>query len=233
MTEHQYLTVSEESYKDGEIILEEGRHGDWVYVIESGEVELSKMVGDKKVVIEILKSGDVFGELSFITKSTRTATCRARGATVIGLLDRSFLDDEYNKLSENFQKILTNLALRLEKTTAVASQAIIRRRDPRITKVLSLDYERTGRFIKGCSSNVSAGGVFIETPKPYAVGETFILELYLSEDEKPVKVQCQVRWNRPSGNEFESSGMGVKFVKMKDGDRKRLQKLIKAQNSCD
>lgn len=225
MKEHQYLTVSEKSYGDGEIILEEGGHGDWIYVVESGEVELSKMVGDKKVVIEVLKPGDVFGELGFITKSTLVTTCRAKGPAVVGLLDRDFLDSEYKKLSENFREIIEKLAIRLENTTSAASRSIVRRKDLRITKVLSLDYEKAGSLIKSCSRNVSTGGVFIETPKPYPVGETFILELYLLEDTKPVRAKCQVRWSRPAGKS-ESSGMGVKFVEMREDDQEKLRQLI-------
>ncbi|MEI8173456.1 MAG: cyclic nucleotide-binding domain-containing protein [Deltaproteobacteria bacterium] len=106
-----------ETYQDGQIIFEEGSHGDWLYEIDSGSVELSKKFKGNNVVIEILQPGDIFGEMAFIARFPRTASARAIGETTIGIIDRNFLDEEYNKLSQHFQSILKTLALRLEKTT--------------------------------------------------------------------------------------------------------------------
>jgi CRP/FNR family transcriptional regulator, cyclic AMP receptor protein len=112
-----YQIATEETFQDGQIIFDEGSSGDWVYVIDSGAVELSKKVEGKKIVIEILQPGDIFGELAFIAHVPRTATARAVGLTTVGVIDRTFLDQEYNKLSQYFQVILRTLALRLKRTT--------------------------------------------------------------------------------------------------------------------
>ena len=106
-----------ETYQDGQIIFEEGSHGDWIYAIESGAVELSKAVKGGRAVIVVLQSGDVFGEIAFLARIPRTATARAVGETTVGLIDRAFLDTEYNKLSQHFQVILRTLSLRLKRAT--------------------------------------------------------------------------------------------------------------------
>jgi len=106
-----------ETYQDGQIIIEEGSHGDWIYTIESGAVELSKAVKGGRAVIAVLQSGDIFGEIAFLARIPRTATARAVGETTVGLIDRSFLDAEYNKLSQHFQEILKILSMRLKKAT--------------------------------------------------------------------------------------------------------------------
>lgn len=112
-----FQVAIEETFQDGQIIFDEGSSGDWIYVIESGTVELSKKIEGSKVVIEVLKPGDIFGELAFIAGVQRTATARAVGETTVGVIDRTFLDHEYNKLSQHFQLILRTLAIRLKKTT--------------------------------------------------------------------------------------------------------------------
>ena len=107
-----YLT-----FQDGEIIFEEGSTDDALYVVDYGSVELSKMVKGRKVVIEILQPGYIFGEMAFLARIPRTATAQAVGETSVGIIDRAFLDAEYSKLSEHFQTIITTLALRLQKAT--------------------------------------------------------------------------------------------------------------------
>ncbi len=66
-----FETSTEETFEDGEIIIEEGRSGDWVYVIESGEVELFKKLDGNKITIEVLKPGTWYRPL---TTAAQTST---------------------------------------------------------------------------------------------------------------------------------------------------------------
>lgn len=108
-----------EKYKDGQVIFKEGTHGDWLYMVEEGAVEISRIVNGKKIPITTFKEGEIFGEVAYIAKVERSATATAVGDTTIGVIDRDFFDKEFNKLSGNFQLILRTLALRLKKTTDV------------------------------------------------------------------------------------------------------------------
>jgi CRP-like cAMP-binding protein len=112
-----FKIVSYETFQDGQIIFEEGSNGDWIYVVEEGEVEISKNVGGQRIVIETLKESDVFGEIAYIDKAPRSATATAKGTIVVGIIDRDFFDTEFNKISADFQKILRTVAFRLRKTT--------------------------------------------------------------------------------------------------------------------
>ncbi|PKN71484.1 MAG: hypothetical protein CVU54_00230 [Deltaproteobacteria bacterium HGW-Deltaproteobacteria-12] len=108
-----------EKYSDGQTIFKEGTHGDWLYIVEDGAVEISRTVNDRKILIATFKEGEIFGEVAYIAKVERSATATASGDTTIGVIDRDFFDQEFNKLSGNFQLILKTLALRLKKTTDV------------------------------------------------------------------------------------------------------------------
>jgi CRP-like cAMP-binding protein len=112
-----FQIASYETFQDGEAIFTEGANGDWIYVVEEGTVEISKKVDDRKIVIEILKPGDIFGEMAYIDKTPRSATATAIGKAVVGIIDREFFDKEFNKLSADFQQILKTVALRLRKNT--------------------------------------------------------------------------------------------------------------------
>ena len=106
-----------ETFGDGDVIFTDGANGDWMYVVESGEVEISKIVGGRKIVIETMKPGDLFGEMAYIDKTPRSATATAIGTTEVGIIDRQFFDQEFNKLSADFQQMLKLVAYRLRKTT--------------------------------------------------------------------------------------------------------------------
>jgi CRP-like cAMP-binding protein len=114
-----FQIVRYENFKNEQIIFKEGTFGDWLYLVDEGEVEISRKVEGKKIVIAVFKSGDIFGEVAYITKAARSATASAIGDTTVGVIDRNFFDQEFNKLSGDFQSILKIMANRLKKTTDV------------------------------------------------------------------------------------------------------------------
>jgi CRP-like cAMP-binding protein len=112
-----FQVATYETFKDGQVIFSEGANGDWLYVVESGEVEISQNVAGRRIIIETLKAGEIFGEIAYLDKTPRSATAIARGTTEVGIIDRQFFDTEYNKLSADFQLMLKTVVFRLRKTT--------------------------------------------------------------------------------------------------------------------
>jgi EAL domain-containing protein (putative c-di-GMP-specific phosphodiesterase class I) len=64
-------------YTANEIILKEGEEGDWAYLIESGQVLVYVVKDGIEVPLKILGKGEIFGEMSMIDNSLRSASCRA------------------------------------------------------------------------------------------------------------------------------------------------------------
>jgi CRP/FNR family transcriptional regulator, cyclic AMP receptor protein len=219
---------SEESYQDGDVIFEEGNAGDWIYVVISGAVEISKRIEDKHIVVEVLEPDEVFGELSFISQAARTATARAVGQTMVGIIDRDFLDLEFNKLSGDFRLILKSLAQRLKKTTETAFDAKMRRTNQRVKKVLGLTFKTGSGLVKAFTEDMSIGGMFIRTPKPLAKGELFTLKLNMPNLPEPMKIGCEVMWDRneAAASQSQLPGMGVKFIQISESDQHRLKKEV-------
>lgn len=115
-----FQIASYETFQDGQVIFQEGSHGDWIYVVDDGAVEISRVINGEKIIIETLKPGDIFGEMAYIAKIPRTANAIAKGTTTVGIIDRNFFDHEFNKLSADFQLIFKTVAFRLRKTTEAA-----------------------------------------------------------------------------------------------------------------
>ena len=67
------------SFVAGEVIMKEGDEGDRMYIVESGEADVSV---EGMGVVAVKKSGDWFGEIALIHRSKRTASVVAKGQCV-------------------------------------------------------------------------------------------------------------------------------------------------------
>jgi CRP/FNR family transcriptional regulator, cyclic AMP receptor protein len=223
-----FIFASEEKYSDGQVIFNENSSGDWIYVVISGSVEISRMIDKKKFVLEVLNEGEPFGELSYIGGGKRVATATALGETTLGIIDRDSLDIEFNKLSSDFRSILVAVVRRfkimIERVTDFSS-----RTETRIPKTLSVSYKDKKSFLTAYTSNISGRGLFIKTSNPLPVGEMFLLKLQLPEIPEPLKIKSMVVWaDKEGGDEgTHPSGMGIKFNEMSGKDNESLQKFLK------
>lgn len=86
----------QKKYENEQVIICEHEPGDSFYLIQSGEVQLVKCVGDSSKNLDILKPGEFFGEMAILEKSPRSATCIARGPVQCLKFDK-----------ENFEVLVT------------------------------------------------------------------------------------------------------------------------------
>jgi uncharacterized protein (TIGR02266 family) len=224
-----YNVISEESYPDNAIIMEEGSSGDWIYVVLAGAVEVFKTINGRKVVVDVLGEGDVLGEVSFLAQKKRTASARAVGDVTVGIIDRDYLDAEFNKLSGDFKKILVALVSRLLETTEMVCGFIDRHSDFRATCNLRIIYKGHEDFVKANLDNISSRGIFIRTDEPLDKGKQFLFKLEIPSNPDPVKGACEVVWSRKSSRSLKTrpNGMGCKVIKMSQEDRMALNKFLK------
>ncbi len=217
----------EETYQDGQIIFKEGSAGDWIYIIISGSVEISKEVAGEKKIIEVLNAGEVFGELGFIGGLKRTATAKAVGVTTLGIIDREFLDEEFNKLSSQFRAILVAITHRFKKMLDRACDYTTRS-EVRLPKALSLVFRDRESFVRAYTGDISSGGLSIRTENPLPPGHQFRLRLQVPGRDDPVQVHCEVVWSRKKeeATPGKPSGMGVRFCEISDNDLRFLKQYV-------
>ena len=82
LDEQQLEAVStftfQKSFGPGELIVEEGRTGNGMYAIISGNVEAVKALGtEQERILNRLGTGEVFGEMALLGEWPRTASVRA------------------------------------------------------------------------------------------------------------------------------------------------------------
>ena len=69
-------------YGDGSVIIREHDEGQSMFVIVSGTVEVSTRNVGRSTHVSTLHAGDIFGEISLLTGSRRSATVTAAGPVV-------------------------------------------------------------------------------------------------------------------------------------------------------
>jgi len=220
LTQSVYI-AADETYQDGEIIFNEASSGDWIYIVLSGEVEIFKMVRGKKIVVDLLKKGDMFGEVSFVDKQPRSAGARAMGLVKVGVYDRNFLTQEFNKLPSDFRAIFDALARRLRKMTTVATN-LAGRRSERTPQTLAVQFKTDQDFINAYSGNIGGGGIFVRTEYLLEVGVEVNLQFNLPGDSRPFITVGRVAWARKE----PEKGLGVQFVNMKPEDEERIYAFV-------
>ncbi len=97
--------MTEQQYRDGEVIFREGDISDLVCRILSGTAEVTKSSDDQEVVVGTAGPGEYIGEMGVIAGQRRTATVRASGDLTAELINK---EDFLRQVSEN-----SGLALQL------------------------------------------------------------------------------------------------------------------------
>lgn len=218
--------VNEMQFKDGDYIFKEGSYGDWIYVILSGQVEISKYCRGQKVIVETLKEGDVFGEMSFVDKTPRSASAIAKGNVSLGIVDRDLLDHEYNKLSQDMRMVFRALVKRLRETTAKIS-AFSGRQDQRAAKPLDIQFKSGRDFTKAYAVNIGGGGLLVRIDEPVSVGTRCAVCFNLPGESLPIETDCQVVWSSLGTEEDKKIVMaGLQFIDLKAEDRDRISSYV-------
>ena len=65
------------TFQPGEMIFSEFEPGDTFYLIQSGRVELVKIIGDIERTLDVLQPSEMFGEMAILENSPRSATAIA------------------------------------------------------------------------------------------------------------------------------------------------------------
>ncbi len=118
LVDYMYV-VDEEDFFDGEHIVEEGKHGSWVWVILEGVVDIVKESVTETIPIIRIGDGAFIGSMaSFLLQGhIRTASAVAVGNVQLGVLDSQRLSQEYAGMSHGFRDFLTSLDKRLKQLT--------------------------------------------------------------------------------------------------------------------
>ena len=109
------INLDLKEYDDGQIIIEEGTSGIEIYKLFQTEGGLEVLKKGVRIGV-ITKTGEYFGEMSFILNEPRSATIRSMGKSIVEVIpvQEGGLERILNDNPEIANKIITTLAERLK-----------------------------------------------------------------------------------------------------------------------
>jgi len=121
LVDYSYV-VDEEGFYGGDEIVQEGNHGNWIWVILEGVAEISKESPGGALKILRISDGAFLGSITALLKgdNIRSATVTAVENVQLGMLDSQLMTSELANLSLEYREFLGSLDERLKQTTQMS-----------------------------------------------------------------------------------------------------------------
>jgi signal transduction histidine kinase/predicted CoA-binding protein len=116
--------TQEVDLKAGEVLFTEGSRGDRAYVLQSGRLEIVNHVHGREVLVAIREAGEVFGEMSLLESTTRSATVRAYTDSKLLTINQDQLEKLLNRSPSAARIMLHTVLARFRASEAALRQSI-------------------------------------------------------------------------------------------------------------
>jgi CRP-like cAMP-binding protein len=123
-------------YEPGVVLFREGDPVGEMYVIQSGEVEISRDICQRRQVLAVLPAGEFFGEMSIINGRPRSATATIRRHARLLVVDGHTLESMLRRKTEIAVRIIKALSTRLEKANQQVELLLLRHSNHRVVQCL-------------------------------------------------------------------------------------------------
>ncbi|MDR1894034.1 MAG: cyclic nucleotide-binding domain-containing protein [Spirochaetales bacterium] len=100
-------------YPKDTMVFSESQPGKELYIIQKGSIKISKIVNQNEVLLAVLKSGDIFGEMSLLENQPRSASAIANEDSVLMAINL-----------DNFQRMVSSQPQMIVRLTQLLSERI-------------------------------------------------------------------------------------------------------------
>lgn len=101
-----------------------------------------------------------------------------------------------------------------------------KRKDPRVPLLLRIDYPGEPG-VRDATENLSAGGLFIRTERPFGIGDRVPLLVSFPALLEPLRLEVEVTWTRPPA-EGLPGGVAVRIPPELAAEREQLKRLARS-----
>lgn len=143
------------AYPAGSTIFREGDNGEEMFIIQAGQVRISKSTNEGEKTLVILSEGDFFGEMAVIDSGPRSATATAVTETKCIVLNQAVFEQTMQNNIHIVQKILRNMSSRLREANKQIENLLVKDHNRRVANTLALIAHKHGqKSDKGISFSI-------------------------------------------------------------------------------
>lgn len=102
-----------EKFPDKTVLIKEGEIQQEIFWILSGEVYITRKMGDKYKVMATVGKGELIGEMSFFDKSVRSATVITKGPVEVLIFSKNNFEDIFSASPQWTKRLLFSLSSRI------------------------------------------------------------------------------------------------------------------------
>jgi CRP-like cAMP-binding protein len=124
------------TFEAGEVLFRENEPGDTMFVIQAGQVRISKATPVGSKTLAVLGPGEFFGEMAILNGKPRTATAEALTSVRVLAIDAQTFGQMIVHNAEIAVRLITKLARRLDAANALID--VWMHRDPKARVILGL-----------------------------------------------------------------------------------------------
>ncbi|GHV62203.1 Crp/Fnr family transcriptional regulator [Spirochaetia bacterium] len=101
------------SYPASSMIFAEGEKGDELYIIQKGSVKIAKIVDNNEMLLAVLRTGDIFGEMALLEAKPRAASAVAYNDCQVLVVNRANFEQMIAAQPQIIARLTTLLADRI------------------------------------------------------------------------------------------------------------------------
>ena len=216
-------------YKKGDLIIKEGDFGISIYKVLKGEVNITKEIANKELLLATLGPGELFGEMAFLNRKSEVRTASARAMTEVELevWHPELFAKEYNTLPPIMKHITKLMIERLIRLNNSLSQLSVKSTLPQEQPEDQNSKRRYFRKQLDRAGFYRAKGAPKEVEIPTRILDISMVGLSMEVSSSNVR-RCQpgdpfeIYTSLPSGQELEIT---AKLISIKPGSKQNRTTL--------
>lgn len=130
------LTKFNRSYGDGDMIFCEHEPGRELYILQSGKVKITKIVEKNEVMLAVLNTGDIFGEMAILDNKPRSASAVAWGTVDLLAINKANFEGMVKSQPQLATRLITLLSERIWTAYKQLANLLLKDPLPRIADTL-------------------------------------------------------------------------------------------------
>ncbi len=131
------------TYTNNQMIFSEHQRGDDMFIIQEGQVAITKVIQNKEVILAVLKKGDFFGEMALLENQPRSASAIAHSDDCkLSVVNRLNFDNMVKTQAQLISRLTTTLADRLWSMYRQVANTFLPETQSKLFDMLALQLEK-------------------------------------------------------------------------------------------